>query len=175
MLTPQQQRFVAEYLIDLNGTQAAVRAGYSPKTAAVQASRLLSLIKIDEAVREGRDRKRAEAQTVLETQLNEAHVDAVRVLVELGRLATVDTRSYFDEHGNLKPLHELTPAQGASLAGFEIIKKNAAAGDGVVDTVHKIKLWDKPRALEMLAKHFGLLIEQLQVKGGLELAWKDSE
>src|SRR5688572_19699107 len=49
-LTPKQQLFVSEYLVDLNGKQAAIRAGYSPKTAEVQASRLLSLAKVKAAV-----------------------------------------------------------------------------------------------------------------------------
>ena len=55
-LNPKQQRFVEEYLVDLNGTQAAIRAGYSPKTAEVQASRLLSNAKVQQAVAEGRAR-----------------------------------------------------------------------------------------------------------------------
>ena len=50
-LTPKQAAFVAEYLVDANGTQAAIRAGYSPKTANEQASRLLANVKVDAAVR----------------------------------------------------------------------------------------------------------------------------
>jgi uncharacterized protein (DUF2267 family) len=49
------------------------------------------------------------------------------------------------------------------LAGLEVIIKNARTGDGVTDTIHKIKLWDKTRALEALAKHFGLVRERLEV------------
>lgn len=50
-LTPKQEAFVREYLIDLNGTQAAIRAGYSPKTANEQAAQLLAKLSISEAVR----------------------------------------------------------------------------------------------------------------------------
>jgi phage terminase small subunit len=53
-LTPKQARFVAEYLIDLNGTQAAIRAGYSKKTAQEQSSRLLSNVMVSAAVEAGR-------------------------------------------------------------------------------------------------------------------------
>lgn len=53
-LTPKQQRFVEEYLVDLNGTQAAIRAGYSPNGAEVTASKLLTLAKVQAAVSEGR-------------------------------------------------------------------------------------------------------------------------
>lgn len=49
-LNPKQQRFIDEYLIDLNATQAAVRAGYSARTAEAQGSRLLSHVKVKEAV-----------------------------------------------------------------------------------------------------------------------------
>jgi hypothetical protein len=46
-----------------------------------------------------------------------------------------------------------------------VIIKNAKAGDGQIDEIHKIKLWDKTRALELLAKHFGLVNERLEVSG----------
>lgn len=92
-------------------------------------------------------------------QLQSADLSAARVLEELRRVALVDTRSFFDQHGNLKPLHKLTAEQGAALAGVEVIIKNAKAGDGHTDEIHKIKLWDKPRVLEMLAKHFAILRE----------------
>lgn len=163
-MTPKQERFVAEYLKDLNATQAAIRCGYSEKTAKQQGSRLLTNADVAEAVAAGKAK-----------QLDAAELTAVRVLEEMRRLAMVDLRSFFDEAGNLRPIHELTAEQGAALASFEVIKKNAEAGDGVIDTVHKFKVWDKPRALEMLAKHFGLLVEKVQHSGGLEIVWKDSE
>jgi phage terminase small subunit len=83
----------------------------------------------------------------------------------------VDMRSFFDEAGNLIPVSQLTPEQGSALASFEVIKKNAAAGDGVIDTVHKFKVWDKTRSLEQLAKHFGLLTEKIEHSGGLAVKW----
>lgn len=52
-MTPKQERFVAEYLVDLNGTQAAIRAGYSRKTAGQQAEQLLKKLEIAAAVRNG--------------------------------------------------------------------------------------------------------------------------
>lgn len=62
-LTPKQQRFVEEYLVDLNATQAAIRAGYSARTAAVQASRLLTNVNICFAVKAGQA-KRADAAEI---------------------------------------------------------------------------------------------------------------
>lgn len=102
-------------------------------------------------------------------------LSAQRVLEELRRLAFADLGALYDEQGNLKPLHQLTPEQRAPLAGLETVIKNAAAGDGHTDTVLKVKTWDKVRALEQLAKHFGLLTEKVEHSGGLEITWKDSE
>jgi phage terminase small subunit len=69
-MTPKQQRFVEEYLVDLNGTQAAIRAGYSPKTANEQAARLLANVSVQQAVAAGREaraeRTKVTADWVLE-------------------------------------------------------------------------------------------------------------
>jgi hypothetical protein len=72
--------------------------------------------------------------------------------------------------GRLKKPSELTAEQGAALAGFEVLIKNAKASDGQIEEIHKIKLWDKMRALEALAKHFGLVRERLEVSGWDKLA-----
>jgi phage terminase small subunit len=157
-MTPKHARFVAEYLIDLNAAQAAIRAGYSPKTADRQGSRLLSKAEIAAAV--------AAKQT---KQLETADLTAVRVLEELRRLSFSDVRGLFDEHGNLRPLHTLTQEQAACIASLEVVKKNLTSGDGQIDTVNKIKIWDKTRSLEMLAKHFGLLVERLEHSGGITI------
>lgn len=80
-LEPRQQRFVREYLIDLNGTQAAIRAGYSPNAANEQASRLLANAKVQRAIREGQDKLQAKLE-----------VNAERVVQRLAEIATADPR-----------------------------------------------------------------------------------
>lgn len=159
MLTAKEQRFVAEYLVDFVGSDAAKRAGYAPNSAKVTASRLLTKPEIKAAV----ESKRAK-------QIESTDLTAARVLEELRRVAFSDLRTLFDEKGDLRPLHTLTADQAACIAGVEVVIKNAKAGDGVTDTVHKIKIWDKPKALEMLAKHFGLLVEQVKHSGGIVLS-----
>lgn len=160
-LNPKQHRFVAEYLIDLNATQAAVRCGYTPRAAKQQGWRLLRRPEIAAAIAAGKSK-----------QLDACDLTAGRVLEEIRRIALVDTRSFFDEHGDVKPMQDLTPEQGAALAGFEVLIKNAKAGDGVTDTIHKFKLWDKPRVLEMCMKHFGLLEERVQHSGDITITWQ---
>jgi phage terminase small subunit len=152
---------VAEYLKDLNATQAAVRTGYSAKTAKQQGSRLLTNAAIAQAIAAGK------AQ-----QLETADISAIRVLEEMKRIALVDVRSFFDAHGDVKAMQDLTPEQGSALAGFEVLIKNAKAGDGQTDTIHKFKLWDKPRVLELFCKHFGLLEERVQHAGNIVVSWQ---
>lgn len=93
---------------------------------------------------------------------------AERVLEEMRRLAFSDIRCLFDEKGQLRPLHELTAEQAAAIGGAETVQRNLTAGDGSVDTIHKIKMWDKPKSLEMLAKHFALLTERVEVSGNAD-------
>lgn len=61
-LPPKQERFVSEYLIDLNATHAAIRAGYSEKTATEQASRLLTNVKVQQAVSDAQNRVAEKAE-----------------------------------------------------------------------------------------------------------------
>ena len=76
MLTPKQTQFLAEYLIDLNGRQAAIRAGYTPKTAEVQASRLLRNAKV-----------RVALEDAMQARSKRTEVSADRVIGELAKIA----------------------------------------------------------------------------------------
>lgn len=163
-MTPKQERFVAEYLIDLNATRAAIAAGYSKKTAHSQGPRLLEDVGVAAAVA-----KRTQAQ------LGKANITAERVKERLATIAFADIRDLHDQDGNLKPLHALTADQAAAISQFEVIKKNAEAGDGVIDRVHKVRLADQMKALEMLGKHFGLFIEKVEHSGALEIKWAGDE
>jgi transcription antitermination factor NusG len=89
-LTPKQERFVAEYLVDLNAAQAAIRAGYSPKTAKEQGARLLTNAHIQQAVQERRQQHQANTGLTVE-----------RVLTEAMRLAFFDIRKLTDETWHL--------------------------------------------------------------------------
>ena len=80
------------------------------------------------------------------------------------RVAFVDGRSFWTSRGRLKRPQDLTEEQGATMASFEALIKNAKAGDRKTDLIHKLKLWDKIRALEMLGKHFKLLTDVVQVE-----------
>ena len=100
-------------------------------------------------------------------------IDPERVLRAMADLAYFDLRAVFDEAGNLLPVAEWPEGLGRSLAAIETVKRNLDHADGVVDQVVKIKPYDKLKALEMLAKHLGLLTERVEHSGGLEVSWKD--
>lgn len=137
-LTERQKRFCDEYLIDLNATQAAIRAGYSEKTAKVIGSE--NLTKPDIAARI--EKRRA-------AQIKRTEITADRVLLELARIAFVDGSAFatITARGKVKftPTDELTNDQRAVIAGV----KNGKFGT-------EIKTNDKVRALELLGKHLGL-------------------
>lgn len=153
-LSAKHERFVREYLIDLNATAAYRRVYGNVKDADVAGPRLLGNVGIAAAIAAGKA-----------AQLAEADLSAARVLEELRRVAFANARDYF-EPGTRDAKHplDLTVEQGAALAGFEVLIKNAKAGDGVTDTIHKFKLWNKVQSLEILAKHFALLVEKVEIK-----------
>ena len=90
-LTEKQQRFVDEYLIDLNATQAAIRAGYSAKTADVQGSRMLGNVKVQQAIAE------AMAKRSKRTGVNQD-----RVVLELAKIAFVKMTDIVDSEGRIR-------------------------------------------------------------------------
>jgi len=153
-LNHKQELFVAEFLVDLNSSAAAARAGYSSKNGNVVGPRLLAMPHIAEAIAKGKA-----------AQLERADLSASRVLEELRRLSFSDLQAIVDEQtGKLKPLHLIPPAVRSAIASVKITKKNLTTGDGIVDDVIEVRLWDKTRALEMLAKHFKLLTDVIQVQ-----------
>lgn len=153
-LNAKQEAFVAEYLVDFNATQAAIRAGYSESTARQQGSRLLSHADVQEAVAER-----------YKAHLSEVDLTAQDVLRELHRLATSDLRKIVDEHGNLLPLHDWPDEVAAAVAGVEVVTTYPNGKDEPPEYIKKVRLWDKNTALTNLAKHFGLLKDLVEWTG----------
>lgn len=156
-LTPKQLAFVAEYLIDLNATQAAIRAGYSAKTAQEQGSRLLSNVMVTKAIQAGMD-KRAER----------LEITSDRVLNEIGKMAFFDPRKLLNEDGSPKPIHELDDDTAMAIAGIEMVTKGNEV-HGYADVL-KIKLADKSKNLELLGRHLKLFTDRIEVDVSDELA-----
>lgn len=155
-LNPNQARFVEEYLVDLNATQAAIRAGYSERSAHVTGTRLLANAKVREAVDEA---KRARAERV--------EVKQDTVLRELLRIATVDIGQAYDEEGRLRPLKDIPEDVRRAIAGIEV--DEIGGEEGGIGFTRKVKFWDKPKALELIGKHLKLFTDRFEVEGKLTL------
>ena len=166
-LTDKQKRFCEEYLIDLNATQAAIRAGYSPKTAEQTASRLLRNVKVQEYIAKRQKELSRSTEITQERVIKElaliafsnnadyAHVVEKKMQVEAGG-ALVDV---LDKDGKpvmyrtVEPVltEELTEEQKRALA---VIKKGR---DGL-----EVKSCDKVKALELLGKHLGIFTDKIE-------------
>ncbi len=150
---PRQLAFVSEYLLDLNGSAAAIRAGYSPATAGAIASELLALPKIAAAVERGKA-----------DRLERTGFKADKVLVEMSLLAHSSIEHYrIDDNGNLQ-LAEGAP-QGAMRAVQSFTKKIRHDKDGGVSYDCSLKLWDKPQPLKLMGKHVGLFADKVEHSG----------
>lgn len=144
-LRPKQQRFVAEYLIDLNATQAAIRAGYSKHTAKQQGARLLTDADIAAAVANSRQRVAEKLE-----------ITAERVLNELALIGFARSGEYFEWGSNgvtLIDKDSLTPEQMAAVA--EVSETTTKDGGSI-----RLKLHDKVGALTKLGQHLGMFVER---------------
>ncbi len=143
-VTPKQRRFVEEYLIDLNATAAAKRAGYSEKTARQTGQENLSKPVIAEAIAE------AQADRSERTQ-----IDADWVLERLAEEVTADLKDLYADDGTLKPIDQwpLIWRQGlvAGLDVDELLADGARLGQ-----VTKVKLSDRLKRIELIGKHIGV-------------------
>jgi len=151
------ERFCRAYIIDFHGTNAAIAAGYSQKSAHVTASRLLSDAKICARI--------AELQ---KKQTDKLDITAERVLGELAKMAFLDPRKFFNADGSLKAVGDLDDQTAASLAGIEHEKLFEHFGKGQakeVGTTTKIKIADKGINLERLGRHLKLFTDKIEHSG----------
>lgn len=146
MLTPKQQRFVAEYLIDLNATQAALKAGYSKRGIRVASSRLLADVNIQREIEDQLDARAARTGITQD-----------KTLRELGRLGFSNMEDYAewgDGYLKLRESADLTRAQKAAVIEVSCISVTVTkAGATETKSQVKIKLADKEGALDKIARH----------------------
>lgn len=100
-------------------------------------------------------------------------IDPDRALREAARIAYSDPRKLFGPDGALLKAKDWSDEVAASIASIEVVKRNVDSGDGKTDDVIKLKVWDKPKSLEMLFKHLGLLKDQVEHTGAIEVRWKE--
>ena len=158
MLRPKQQDFVDAYLTNPNATQAAIKAGYSAKTARSQGQRLLTNVDIQAAIEKAR---KAAAES--------ARTDATRVLEETAAVAFSDMGKILDFSGStlrLRPANEIPEAARRSIASIKVKRYTEGKGEEAREAeILECRLWNKMDALGKLMKHLGLLNERVEHTG----------
>lgn len=100
-------------------------------------------------------------------------IDPDRALREAAALAYSDLSAFYDDSGEIKPMKDWTPSMRAAVQSMETLDRDITPGErGPAAKVHRLKLWDKPKNLEMLFKHLGLLIERVQHSGEVSFGWQ---
>ncbi|MEL7445085.1 MAG: terminase small subunit [Pseudomonadota bacterium] len=162
-LTPKQKRFVEEYLVDLNATQAAIRSGYSQKTARAIGQENLTKPDISDAIAEAEaarsERTQITADRVLEEYARIGFAD-IRKAVRWGRNPGDETSENADRNGlGIYPV-SLIPSE-------EIDDDTALAVSEVslTQTGLKIKMHDKKSALDSIGKHLGMFVDKHEHSG----------
>lgn len=150
-LNQKQNIFAREYIIDLNATQAAIRAGYSENTADVQGSRLLGNVKVQ-----------AYISYLMDERSKRLEIKADNVLKEIAKLAFANIKRLYDENGKLMSINELADEVAVTLQ--EITEDTI--GEDIVR--RKYKLADKKGNLELLGRHLKLFTDKVEMGGGLK-------
>ena len=147
-ISDKQRRFCEEYVIDFNGTQAAIRVGYSPKTANEQGARLLANVSVQEYISQLKE-KAAEESGITKKQL----------IDELAKIAFFDIRKIYNDDNSLLPIKDFDNDSAASVAGIEVdeifdfnpkTKQKELSG-----YTRKVKIHNKIAAIERVSKMLG--------------------
>lgn len=150
-LTPKQERFCQEYIVDCNATAAAERAEYSKKTAAQLGYQLMQipevLARIDELKRDQTKRTEIQADTILQ---------------RLDQIGGVDMAECFTELGALKNIHDIPKELRQCIASIEVLEVEEMVNGRKqkIGETKKIKFWDKLRANELIGKHKKMFTER---------------
>ncbi len=147
-LNDKQEMFCREYLVDLNATQAAIRAGYSDKTARSQANRMLTNVDIEKRIQE-----------LMSSRSEQLKVDAEYVLRRLVEIDQMDVADILLSNGEIKPIKDWPKVWRITLSGIDVTEM---AGDAA-GLLKKIKWPDKVKNLELLGKHISVQAFKEQV------------
>lgn len=160
-LTAKQSRFVDEYLVDLNATQAAIRAGYSAKTASSQGERLLRNVEVQKAL-----------AARMQDRQKRTQVDADYVLQRLIEIDQMDVLDIMDDQMQLKPVSQWPRVWRQYLSGFDLAEMFEGRGEerDMVGILKKIKWPDKVKNLELLGRHFGMFKDKLELGGQVQIS-----
>jgi phage terminase small subunit len=155
-LTPKQEQFAREYVIDLNATQAAIRAGYSPKTAPAAASRLLTNVKVQEL-----------ASALRAKTAEKLDITRERIMAEYAKLAFADMADFgeWDEHGNTRLSASKDLGDKTAAVAEITVRDIPGSEDESPSRLIKFKLHPKREALDSICKMQGWFTEKREISG----------
>jgi phage terminase small subunit len=155
-LTPKQEQFCREYIIDFNATQAAIRAGYSKKTANRIGPENLSKLVLQERI------------AVLVKELQEkTGITAEQVVRELAKIGFANIKGVLDDNNEIKDISKLPDDITAAIESIQSdIRHDGGDSDGYTEKV-KVKLHSKLHALTDLGKHLGIFEKDNKQKNEL--------
>ena len=157
-LTAKMKRFIEEYLVDLNATQAVIRAGYNPANASAQAYNLMQKEKVAEAI------SRAMAERSRRTGISQD-----RVIEELAKIAFLRITDVVDPE-NATVLDYASEADIAAIESIRVKEIPTQAGVGIE---REVKVASKLKALELLGKHLGMWDDRTNVNVTVPVVLKD--
>jgi len=153
-LTPKQDAFVQEYLKDLNATQAAIRAGYSAKTAGQIGDENLKKPQIAAAIEKAKaersERTKIDADWLLTRWADEAEADLADI--------------YYPGTGQLRPIHEWPKIWRQGLVGGIKTRQERTSDDEALAEIVEVKLSDRSNRLKMIGDHIGVQAFKQQIE-----------
>jgi phage terminase small subunit len=150
-MTEKEERFCQEYLIDLNATQAAIRAGYSQKTAAEIGYENLRKPHIVDKV-----------SALKQERSKRTQITADKVLKELAKLGFSNIQDYINDDHSVKNLKSISRSKSAAISSIK--KTSQKIGKDLINESIEFKLYDKKGTLELIGKHIGFFEKDNQQK-----------
>jgi len=164
-ITDKMKRFINEYLVDFNATQAAIRAGYSESTAQEQSSQLLARPDIRALIAEGQKAIAERTQSFQDDAVSELKIVGFS---DLADFLTVKEGGIVEQ----KSFDQLTKAQTKCIKKIKQTVRSSHSADGTLlhqTATLEIELHDKLKALELLGRHLGMFNDTLRLEGALPL------
>jgi phage terminase small subunit len=156
-LTAKQEMFCKEYLVDLNATQAAIRAGYSKKTAQKIGSENLLKPLIANQI-----------QILFDTRAEKVELNSEYVVKRLQSIDEMDVIEILDDEMNIKPISEWPKTWRTSISGIDLTEISGNnKEEKTISLLKKIKWPDKVKNLELLGRHFKLFTDKVDLTGDL--------
>ena len=145
-LNAKQKRFCQEYVIDLNATQAAIRAKYSKKTAGQIGEQLLKKLEIQKFI--NKLKKEREERTEITGDM---------VVKELAKIGFANIQDFIGDGNSINDISGIDKHKAAAIGSIETTTTiRGRDDDKYTETTTKIKIWDKTKALEQLGRHTGI-------------------